>query len=257
LIGYSEAERMQMAMNNQATITLEQRIQTSPESMQWAVSSFAVADGGAVIAEVIWQGIAVAVCDGSFKDTIGMAAYILEGAMMAKCMMVVLVTRGEPSDQSPYRSKLSGLFGVVTMVHIICEQFKITSGAIEVGCDCESTLRHVFGKGPSFEAGIKDPDYNLWSAIRKMLANSPITWKWRHVEGHQDDNGIEDLDRWATLNIEMDNLAKVYWNNMCEEPAVSLPVHDKYWLVRIQGKKFSSRLDERLREHILRQAQCK
>jgi hypothetical protein len=88
------------------------------------------------------------------------------------------------------------------------------------------------------------------------LAKSPITWKWRHVEGHQDDDGIEDLDRWATLNIEMDNLAKVYWNDMCEEPAVSLPVYDEYWPVRIQGEKNSSRLDERLREHILGQAQC-
>jgi hypothetical protein len=215
-----------------------------------------VADGGAVITEAIRLGIAVAVCDGSFKDAFGMAAYVLEGAMMAKCMVVVLVTPGEPSDQSPYRSELSGLFGVVTMVHIICEQFKITSRAIEVGCDCKSALRHVFGKGPGFEAGIKDPAYDLRSAIRKTLAKSPITWKWRHVKGHQDDDGIEDLDRWATLNIEMDNLAKVYWNNMCEEPAVSLPAHDEYWPVRIQGEKISSRLDERLREHILGQVQC-
>jgi hypothetical protein len=256
LIGYSEAEGMQMVTNNQAAITLKQRIQTSPESMRWAVSSFAVADGGAVIAEAIRQGIAVAVCDGSFKDAFGTAAYVLEGATMAKRMVVVLVTPGEPSDQSPYRSELSGLYGVVTMVHIICAQFKITSGAIEVGCDCESALRHVFGTGSRYEADIADPDYDLRSATRKMLANSPITWKWRHVAGHQDDDGIEDLDRWATLNIEMDNLAKVYWNDMCEEPAVSFPVQDEYWPVRIQGLKISSRLDERLREHILGQAQC-
>jgi DNA mismatch repair ATPase MutS len=102
LIGYSKAECMQTAMNNQAMITLEQRIQTSPESMRWAVSSFAVADGGVVIAEAIRQGIAVAVCNGSFKDAFGMAVYVLEGAMMAKRMVVVLATPGEPSDQSPY-----------------------------------------------------------------------------------------------------------------------------------------------------------
>ena len=142
------------------------------------------------------------------------------------------------------------------MVHIICEQFQITDGAIEVGCDCESALRHVSGTGPSFEARIKDPDYDLRSAIRKKLVHSPITWKWRHVEGHQDDNGIEDLDRWATLNIEMDNLAKVYWNNMCEEPTANLSVQDEYWPVRIQGGKITSRLDDRLREHILGKAQC-
>jgi DNA mismatch repair ATPase MutS len=102
LIGYSEAEGMQMVTNNQAAITLKQRIQTSPESMRWAVNSFAVADGGAVIAETIRQGIAVAVCDGSFKDAFGTAAYVLEGATMEKRMVVVLVTPGKSSDQSPY-----------------------------------------------------------------------------------------------------------------------------------------------------------
>jgi hypothetical protein len=54
----------------------------------------------------------------------------------------------------------------------------------------------------------------------------------------------------------MDNLAKVYWNDRWEEPAASLPVHDEYWPVCIQGTKISSRLDEHLREHILGQAQC-
>ena len=140
--------------------------------MRWAVGRFAVADGGVTIAKAIRQGIAVAVCDGSYKEAFGTAAYVVEGATMAKRMVVVLVTPGEPSDQSSYRSELAGLFGVVTMVHIICEQFQITDGAIEVGCDCESALRHVSGTGPSFEARIKDPDYDLRSAIRKKLAHS-------------------------------------------------------------------------------------
>jgi hypothetical protein len=59
----------------------------------------------------------------------------------------------------------------------------------------------------------------MLSAIRKVLAQGPVKSTWRHVLGHQDDDGIEVLDRWATLNIEMDNLAKVYWNNLSNAQA--------------------------------------
>jgi hypothetical protein len=60
-----------------------------------------------------------------------------------------------------------------------------------------------------------------------------VKWTWRHVAGHQDDDGIEELDRWAMLNIEMDNLAKVYWNNMRDEQVGNCPITDEYWPVYI------------------------
>jgi hypothetical protein len=223
--------------------------------MRWAVAKYAVVDGGKTLAEAIRNGIAIAVCDGSFKDEFGTAAYVLEGETSTNRIVVVLVTPGTDDDQSSYHSELSGLFGVLVMVHFICEQFAITDGAIEVGCDCKSALRHVFGKGPSFNPGITDTDYDLHSVIRKMLENSPITWKWRHVAGHQDNDGIEELDRWARLNIEMDSLAKVYWNDMSEEQAVGCAIANEYWPVGIRGEKVLLRLDEWMREHILSQAQ--
>jgi hypothetical protein len=75
------------------------------------------------------------------------------------------------------------------------------------------------------------------------------------VAGHQDDDGIEELDRWARLNIEMDSLAKVYWNDMSEEKAEGGDIANEFWPVSIRGEKVSSRLGERIREHILGQAQ--
>ena len=90
-----------------------------------------------------------------------------------------------------------------------------------------------------------------------MLAGSPIKWTCRHVAGHQDDDGIEVLDRWAKLNIEMDNLAKVYWNDMCNQHQVeNFPITHEYWSVHIHGQKISSRLDECIHEHIVGRAQC-
>jgi hypothetical protein len=239
LTGYSEAELELHHEVQERPRTLDQRIQQSPEGMRWAVAKYAVADGGKTLAEAICKGTAIAVCDGSFKDELGMAAYVLEGETTANRIVVVLVTPGNAEDQSSYRSELSGIFGVVVMVHLVCEHFAIKDGSIEVGCDCESALRQVFGKGPNFEPGTKDTDYDLQSAIRKMLENSPITWKWRHVTGHQDDDGIEELDRWARLNVEMDSLAKVYWNDMGDEQTASRAITNEYWPVSIRGDKVS------------------
>eukprot|EP00957_Ditylum_brightwellii_P006319 479579-Ditylum_brightwellii.AAC.3 len=52
--------------------------------------------------------------------------------------------------------------------------------------------------------------YNLISATDKKIEQSPLTWGWRHVKGHQDDDLIGPLDLFATLNIDMDLLAKQY-----------------------------------------------
>jgi hypothetical protein len=54
----------------------------------------------------------------------------------------------------------------------------------------------------------------------------------------------------------MDNLAKVHWNDLRDDQAENFSISDEYWPVRIQGEKISSRLDERIREHILGATQC-
>eukprot|EP00957_Ditylum_brightwellii_P176942 13478124-Ditylum_brightwellii.AAC.1 len=48
---------------------------------------------------------------------------------------------------------------------------------------------------------------DLISAIDYLLCKSPLIWKWRWVKGHQDDF-YGPLDRWASLNVEMDSAAK-------------------------------------------------
>jgi hypothetical protein len=126
--------------------------------------------------------------------------------------MCVLAVPGAPEDQSSYRSELAGLYGIAMMVQVICEHFGITSGGIEVGCDGQIAIQRVFGEGPHFNPAIKDADYDI------------LKWTWRHVAGHQDDDGIKELDRWAMLNIEMDNLAKVYWKDMSDEQVGNCPI---------------------------------
>ena len=238
-------------------LTFTQWIQQCPEGMRWAVNRYASLDNGETIAGAIRRSQAIAVCDGSYKDGFGTAAYVLEGDTSLHCLVAVNLVPGFTMDQSSYQRELAGLYSIVAMVHLICEQYKVTSGAIEVGCDSSSALNHVFGSGHYFEAKIKQADYDLHSTLWVMLSKSPIKWKCRHVAGHQDDDGIEVLDRWAKLNIEMDSLAKAYWYDMCnQQTSHNPPIAHEYWPVHIRGHKVSSHLDVKIRDHILGGAQC-
>lgn len=59
-------------------------------------------------------------------------------------MTGVNVTPGNPSDQSAFWSELSGIYGFVTAVSVLCQVFQVTSGSITVACDGESALDYVF-----------------------------------------------------------------------------------------------------------------
>ena len=235
--------------------TLSRRIRESPAAIKWAIGNYAVADGGEEIANAIKQGSAIAVCDGSFKDAFGTVAYMIESDTSMNRLVAVLVAPGEAKVQSSFRSELAGLYGVVVMVNTICEQFGVTEGSIEVGCDCEKVLSQLFDEQLRYVPSTQQSDFDLRLAIRQKIDQSPIKFRYRHVAGHQDD-GIEDLDRWAKLNVEMDALAKVYWEDESEKGYVeNEAVQGEVWSVSIRGRKIRSCLDAEIREHILGEAQ--
>eukprot|EP00957_Ditylum_brightwellii_P198713 15145900-Ditylum_brightwellii.AAC.1 len=70
-------------------------------------------------------------------------------------------------------------------------------GSITIACHGLEAIRKAMSAETSFSA--LSSQYDIVSAIDSELNNSPLTWKWRHVKGHQDDL-IGPLDRWASLN---------------------------------------------------------
>jgi hypothetical protein len=46
----------------------------------------------------------------------------------------------------------------------------------------------------------------------------PVTWIPHRVKGHQDDDQTALVDRWALLNIEMNNRAKLHWADTVDQP---------------------------------------
>jgi hypothetical protein len=218
--------------------TLRQRIDLLDRSARWAVESSSFTDRDvAGIISALQQGTAIAVSDGSFKNERGTASMIILGEGNSRIRADVHVP-GEPVDQCSFRSEAAGMYSICLMTEILCEHFKIQTGAIEIACD---------GLSPLQKCAIMDErgrpqnkHYDFIDAIRAKIAKSPLTWTLRHVKGHQEG---DDLDIYARLNEEMDTACKQWWK---ESEFTPLPkqqlIHGEPWAVFLGGTKVTSQL---------------
>jgi hypothetical protein len=138
------------------------------------------------------------------------------------------------------------------MINTICHLHGIHQGSIISGCDGKEALRKSFS--PHNAAKTKGSQFDLLSAIWAVIKSSPITWKFRHIKGHQDEDVNATLDRWAILNIHMDGLAKMYWMEKSHQAPQPNPlITGEYWPVFIQGRKIHSSLRTSLYKAIYQQ----
>jgi hypothetical protein len=76
------------------------------------------------------------VADGSFKDQHGTAAWVIEAESNTNRSTGVNLTPGALSDQSAYRSEVSGLFGIAFMIRELCKFHHILAGGtVQINCD--------------------------------------------------------------------------------------------------------------------------
>jgi hypothetical protein len=173
--------------------SLADTIAALPTGSNWAVCRFDATDNGQRVTQAIRNGTAIAVSDGSsFKDSFGTSALILEASDSTDNIVAVNVVPSNPDSQSSYRSKLAGIFGQVTLVNALCKTHGITQGAIECGCDSLGALQKVFILDTEIKTA--GSNFDLLSATRVAIRDSPVTWTFRHVKGHQDDNIETNLD---------------------------------------------------------------
>jgi hypothetical protein len=161
------------------------------------------------VAQAIIRGNAIAVCDGSYKDHFGTAAFVLQSRNnKTSHILGAHVTPGHPGDINPYRSELGSILAIVIVTEAIARFHDINKGTIKIGCDCQSGLIAVF---EHIYDTPKQPHHDIIHEIQRKLADSRPTWKFQHVDGHQDKHiSYHLLNVWGQLNVEMDSLAKVY-----------------------------------------------
>jgi hypothetical protein len=59
----------------------------------------------------------------------------------------------------------------------------------------------------------------LLKAIQLELKNPFVTWKWKHIKGHQDDTvSFAQLDRPSQLNVMVDFIAKDFLKTAMATP---------------------------------------
>ena len=169
------------------------------------------------MAAAIMRRDARAVSDGSFKDSHGTAAFCLHGDNPTKAIHGCHQTHGTKEVQCPYRSELSGVCGILTMLEGICKTFNLEEGAITIGLDGESvikTLERPWIPKPT------EPHYDLVVECKRRREALPIKVNYRWVEGHQDDAKGARLDWWALQNIRMDFGAKLHWAKTHRNPPI-------------------------------------
>jgi hypothetical protein len=140
-----------------------------PPGFQWAIAEMSMEDNGLTIATAIQAGHAIAVSDGSFKDSQGTAAFVIEGADSSGRVVGVIVIPGEEDSQSPHRSELGGVAGVLEALHCICAAHSVTKGHVTVGLDGEQAMKEAFGTWP---LDPRRPDYDMLQHIPTDLRNS-------------------------------------------------------------------------------------
>jgi hypothetical protein len=109
---------------------------------KWAIHTLHCPKNGSTVAQVITGGNTIAVCEGSYKDHFGTAAFVLHnGNSQASRILGVHVTPGHAGDINPYRSELGGILAIVIVTEAIIASFHdIADGTIGIGCDHQSGL---------------------------------------------------------------------------------------------------------------------
>ena len=223
-------------------------LQDLPSSLQWAVYRSSIPNNGAVIAEAIRAGTAVAVSDASLKAEFGTSAFVLEGDSCIDRITGVNIVPGPIQEGDSYRCELAGLTGIAVILQTLCNVHSIHQGCIQIACDNKSTLR-IFND--EFIPEPTQESFDLVCCLSSIIKAIPIQCNATHVDGHVADwKPKHRMTRLELLNDEMDHTAKAFWNHLLSighpmHPPV-LSVHQEGWSLWKGPHKYTSARTEDL-----------
>jgi len=116
-----------------------------------------------------------------------------------------MITPGTTRDHSSFRSKATGIYGILLTLSALQDNVVDTMGSIKITCDRKSVLERIKSK-KQLDPFITHVD--LLGACRRLANELPWAIKFQHIKGHQDKGHPMVLSRKAWLNIEADLLAK-------------------------------------------------
>ena len=149
----------------------------------------------------------VTVSDGSYMAhlELGTAAWIL-ACSRHQYATGNHFTPGPGHSQCSHRSELSGMLGAILHVNDLCKKFLITEGHITLYCDGKGAIDVVSNLYPSINPS--RTHFDMLHSIQVALTHSPLTWNFKHVPGHRDDEVPEE----ELTNPE-------FWNTIADREA--------------------------------------
>jgi len=134
--------------------------------------------------EAMQKGEAWAISNRSFMKGAGAAAWTIEGTTQEEGMCTGLsFTLGDIRDQSAFRSKLAGIYGIVFMLEYMMANWEEEDLHLKIACDGKSAVDRL-----NLKKLIKPTEahYDILAAIQKIRARLLLTITLHHVKGHQD-----------------------------------------------------------------------
>ena len=232
--------------------TIESAILCSHPMLKRMLKGSRWIDDGHTMAHAIAAGAGRCVEDGSYHPDykIGTAAFVFDdGADLVQASGCSRAF-GNPNDMSSYSAELFGIYMALNITHLLCQQFHITTGAIEFGCDNIVALQK--GLAELFYPSIQHQHFDLLWAIHHLRHLIPVEISFRHVRGHQDDIENAVLDRWAILNILVDKEAKWYLSKITADPTIDadLKIVSSHWNVYMDEQPITRNVSNTIIEKI-------
>ena len=226
-----------------------------PQSLRWILQHNIIpGDQGKALAKQLRKSAVLCIADGSYKDHYGTAAFILDANEDANSWVGVVPCYGDPSFHDAYRSELTGLLAIVTVLLAICNKHDIQDGIVHIGCDNDTALARCLDD--EWKCKCPDENWDIIQGTRHIISKLPLSLFPVMVTGHLDKNrSYEDLNRKEQLNVDCDTLAKLWWKQTHIDPQIfngRLP--GECTEIHIQGVAIKQHLDESIFSHCSRPA---
>jgi hypothetical protein len=209
-------------------------------------------------AKLFWDlhhNTAQMVTDGSYKDSDGTAAWIIESQDGTEFIMGLSLVPGPSTIQNAYRSELTGILAILLKLQNIIKQWNFDSIGGTIGCDNMAALFR--GTDVSSNLSCKTKHADLLASCKRILNHNDIKLCPIHIYGHQDDLvNYDSLPPLAQMNIRMDHFAKqarILYSTEIAMLRNYTPLPSSFHLPRVDNIPIYDQVKENLYHHIAHQ----
>jgi hypothetical protein len=174
-------------------------------------------DNGKKISEELKQSQTQSWTDGTVKNDIGAHAFTIRprGDEEIYCLSGTAGTPGDPASMTSLRAEHYGVLAVITLLDIISIIYQHDEKSIHIHhTDSISVIGRLQDKKSMTDKHYDSTDYDVWKSTELAIVSATkVTFKLKHVKGHQRENMHENKKEQGPLTRE------AQYNDWCDGAA--------------------------------------